>query len=91
MRRAIAAILAAGLSASAGCRQTWVQPEATEEKYVRDLYSCQYGGQPPTQDEIRTNPNRAKFEIRSDWKQCMHFLGWSSETRGSSSSPWARQ
>ena len=73
-----------------GCHAVWTHPDATAEKYNRDLYYCRYGVEPDpnlTEAEIR---QRALLLQRKDWKQCMTALGWTKTTGSASSEPWGR-
>ena len=87
-RRTILAGLLLALLVTAGCRNVWVHPEATAEKYNSDLYLCKYGTPQPTAEEY-ANPNRVVPKVRRDWKLCMAAQGWELDTRHRSSKPYA--
>ena len=61
-----------------GCRTVWVHPEASQQKYTEDYYSCRFGTEPPTQEAIRQG-ELPDVAARPDWKQCMALLGWTSK------------
>jgi hypothetical protein len=97
MRRAV--VLAA--FAVLGCRSIWYHPEATGEKYTRDLFFCQHGMELA---EWRAQlPNTASERawalgegvvpgpVDRGWKQCMVRLGWDTRVGFRSEKPWSRR
>ena len=69
-------LLALGISLS-GCRNVWVHPQASEEKWTYDSELCD--GMPKTDTPAKPSPP----EGARSWKQCMLALGWSTETDSS--------
>jgi hypothetical protein len=88
MRLAIASCLL--LFLAVGCKNVWIHPEATREKYNHDLYLCQFGTKPPNVESLG-DPDRANPTLRRDWKHCMASLGWEIDNRSRSSKPYARR
>ena len=62
------------------CHTVWTHPDASEQKYNRDLYYCQYGAEPPAEGDQDAVRKQAILSVRRGWKQCMVKLGWDKTT-----------
>ena len=78
----LAFLLVLFMAALGGCETLWIHPEATSDKYERDVYYCRFGVERLPADATPEEQRERAIAVqpREHWTECMYQLGWRRQT-----------